>query len=103
MASEDHIALLRGRRLYELRRYSDAAKFLEEARKGENLQVRAEATFYLAMMKSSYKEAHREEKLALVVGGCRFGPRSRSGPERPVFHGARSESERRKVLVFKGF
>lgn len=64
MASEDHIALLRGRRLYELRRYSDAAKFLEEARKGENLQVRAEATFYLAMMKSSYKEAHREEKLA---------------------------------------
>ncbi len=64
MASEDHVALLRGRRLYELRRYSDAAKFLEEARKGENLQVRAEATFYLAMMKSSYKEAHREEKLA---------------------------------------
>ena len=65
MVSRDHIALLRGRRLYELRRYPDASKFLEEARKSENLQIRAEAIFYLAMMKQS--KAELGKKIAMLA------------------------------------
>jgi tetratricopeptide (TPR) repeat protein len=51
LASPDRLALLRGKRLYLLKRYNDAFELLTKARENMNPQVKAEADFYLANLK----------------------------------------------------
>jgi hypothetical protein len=52
LASPDRLTLMRGKRLYFLKRHQDAYKLLEDSWKSKNPQVRAEAGYYLTRIKS---------------------------------------------------
>jgi len=47
LASADRLTLMRGKRLYFLKRHQDAFELLKDSRKSKNPQVRAEAGYYV--------------------------------------------------------
>jgi soluble lytic murein transglycosylase-like protein len=68
--SESELALLRGKRLYDLRRYEPARRLLSEALVADKADTRAEAGYYLARTRSM-QGAPTSEVISLVTAAIK--------------------------------